>query len=117
MSKPRRQPVNDKPRPPSAKAKQSRPRLAELAQEMVPRATMEGLTLPEEEKQLLREIVMHVAHRQEFYEHPGLAAKRSGGLGATTLFFGGSGTVKVMAAEALANELKGVSSASILQRW
>jgi SpoVK/Ycf46/Vps4 family AAA+-type ATPase len=67
---------------------------------------MEDLPLPKKEKQLLREIAAHVAHRQKVYEDRGFEVKSRRGLGVTTLFFGMSGTGKTMAAEALANELK-----------
>jgi len=84
----------------------TRPKLAELAQQIVPKARMEDLVLPEREKQLLREIAIHVAQRHKVYEEWGFEAISSRGLGISALFAGPSGTGKTMAAEVLANELR-----------
>ncbi len=84
----------------------NRPRLSELAQEIIPTATMKDLVLPEKEKQLLNEIAIHVAQRSKVYGEWGFEAKSSRGLGITVLFSGPSGTGKTMAADVLANELQ-----------
>jgi len=81
--------------------------MAELAQRIVPKATMDDLVLPPREKELLYELLIHVAQKNTVYEKWGFADKSgSRGLGITALFAGDSGTGKTMAAEVLANELK-----------
>lgn len=65
---------------------------------------MGNLVLPEYEKQLLKEIALHVAQRHKVCLKEGSEAARSRGLGVTVLFSGSSGN-RTMAAEALANEL------------
>lgn len=86
--------------------KQSRPNLDELAQRIDPLATWEDLILPENQKNTLREIAMHVRQRSKVYNNWGFAAKVSRGLGISALFTGESGTGKTMASEVLSNELK-----------
>lgn len=83
----------------------SRPRMAELAQQITPKVKIDDLVLLGREKQLLHEIAIHVAHRHKVYEEWGFEAVSSRGLGITALFSGASGTGKTMAAEVLANEL------------
>jgi SpoVK/Ycf46/Vps4 family AAA+-type ATPase len=77
-----------------------------MAQQIVPKATMDDLILPEREKRLLRELSLHVAQRHTVYGAWGFEAKMSRGLGITALFTGGPGTGKTTAAEALASELR-----------
>ena len=86
--------------------RQARPRLDELAQRIDPAATWEDLVLPEAQRQMLREITMHVRHRTTVYETWGFAAKGTRGLGISALFAGASGTGKTMAAEVLAHTLR-----------
>ncbi len=85
---------------------QARPRLANLAQHIVPAAAWDDLVLPETQRQILREIAVHVRQRVKVHETWGFAAKSTRGLGISVLFAGASGTGKTMAAEVLANELK-----------
>ena len=85
--------------------RQSRPELEELAQRIDPLATWDDLILPETQKNILREIAMHVRQRNKVYNDWGFAAKVSRGLGISALFTGDSGTGKTMASEVLANEL------------
>ena len=85
---------------------QARPRLENLAQRIQPVATWDDLVLPQAQKQILREIAMHVRQRMKVYETWGFATKSSRGLGISALFTGASGTGKTMAAEVLANELQ-----------
>jgi SpoVK/Ycf46/Vps4 family AAA+-type ATPase len=66
---------------------------------------MDDLVLPERERQLLREIAVHVAQRNKVYVEWGFGNANDRGLGITALFSGASGTGKTMAAEVLANEL------------
>ncbi len=83
----------------------SRPKMLELARHITPKARMEDLVLPENEKTLLRDIVIHVRQRDRVYREWGWNSHSSRGLGITALFAGESGTGKTMAAEVLAAEL------------
>lgn len=85
---------------------QSRPRLEELAQRIQSNVIWDDLILPEEEREILREIAAHVRQRILVYEHWGFKKKSSRGLGISVLFAGASGTGKTLAAEVLANELR-----------
>lgn len=85
---------------------QSRPHLADLAQPIEPVANWEELVLPDQQKQLLQEISVHVRQRMTVYETWGFASTGSRGLGISALFAGLSGTGKTMAAEVLAKELR-----------
>ncbi|HEY9697908.1 MAG TPA: ATP-binding protein [Trichocoleus sp.] len=85
---------------------QSRPRLEELAQRIEPMATWEELVLPEAQRQILRDIAMHVRQRSIVYDTWGFRTKGDRGLGISALFAGSSGTGKTMAAEVLAQELR-----------
>lgn len=83
-----------------------RPRLNELAQYIEPTAYWNDLVLPEQEKQILRDIAVHLRQRIQVYEHWGFATKCRRGLGISALFAGPSGTGKTMAAEVLAHEFE-----------
>lgn len=83
----------------------ARPRLAELAQRIVPSAGWEDLVLPDLQKQILHQITSQVRHRMKVYQTWGFGAKSCRGLGVSALFTGESGTGKTMAAEVLALEL------------
>jgi AAA+ superfamily predicted ATPase len=85
---------------------QSRPRLEELAQRIEPAATWEELVLSEAQRQVLRDIVVHVRQRSQVYDTWGFRTKGNRGLGISALFAGSSGTGKTMAAEVLARELR-----------
>lgn len=85
---------------------QARNRLDDLAQRIEPTATWKELVLPEAQRQLLREIAVHLRHRARVYEDWGFAEKSQRGLGISALFAGTSGTGKTMAAEVLARELR-----------
>jgi hypothetical protein len=84
---------------------QARPRLEGLAQRIEPSAAWDDLVLPENPRQVLRQILVHVRHRTRVYRTWGFASKGSRGLGISALFAGPSGTGKTMAAEVLANAL------------
>ncbi|HEV2471787.1 MAG TPA: ATP-binding protein, partial [Chthonomonadales bacterium] len=84
---------------------QARPRLDDLAQRLEPAASWNDLVLPEFQRQVLRDIAIHVKQRAKVYETWGFASKGARGLGISALFAGVSGTGKTMAAEVLANEL------------
>jgi len=85
---------------------QARVRLDDLAQRIEPAACWDDLVLPELQRQILRDIAVHVRHRARVYENWGFASKGARGLGLSALFAGASGTGKTMAAEVLAAELR-----------
>ncbi len=84
----------------------ARTQMNDLAQQIIPGAAWDDLVLPDAEKQVLRNIAVHVRQRAKVYEDWGFAGMGSRGLGISALFSGQSGTGKTMAAEVLANELK-----------
>jgi len=84
---------------------QARPHLGDLAQHIEPRATWEELVLPDQQRQILHDIVVQVRQRHQVYKNWGFATKSARGLGISALFTGSSGTGKTMAAEVLADEL------------
>ncbi len=85
---------------------QARPRMDDLAQRIESKATWDSLVLPEAQREMLREMAVHVRHRATVYERWGFADQGNRGLGTSALFAGASGTGKTMAAEVLANELR-----------
>jgi len=85
---------------------QARPHLDDLAQRIDSTATWEDLVLPEQQRQILRHIVVHVQQRAKVYQDWGFAGKGGRGLGISALFSGASGTGKTMAAEVIAKELR-----------
>ena len=84
----------------------ARPRMEGLAQRIETAVGWNDLVLPEGQKQVLRQVAIHVRQRAKVYRTWGFAAKSSRGLGISALFAGPSGTGKTLAAEALANELR-----------
>ncbi|MBD2080935.1 ATP-binding protein [Leptolyngbya sp. FACHB-17] len=84
----------------------TRPRLDTLARRLDPKATWETLVLPDEELNLLHQIVEQVRHRSTVYQQWGFQERMNRGLGISALFSGESGTGKTMAAEVLANDLQ-----------
>lgn len=82
-----------------------RPKLADLAQRIVPRVGWEDLVLPESQLQVLRQLAAQVRHRMKVYDTWGFSDKGRRGLGVSALFTGESGTGKTLAAEVLAHEL------------
>ncbi len=85
---------------------QARSRLDDLAQRLTSTVGWDDLVLPETQRDILRDIALHVRERTTVYETWGFAAKGERGLGISALFAGVSGTGKTMAAEVLANELR-----------
>jgi hypothetical protein len=85
---------------------QARPRLDDLAMRIKTAASWEDLVLPVPQKNILREIAMHVRNRGTVYERWGFSTKGARGLGINAMFAGASGTGKTMAAEVLAEELR-----------
>ncbi len=85
--------------------RQSRRRLDGLAERIESVSVWDDLVLPEPQRQILRQIVVHVRHRTTVHERWGFSRKSGRGLGISALFSGASGTGKTMAAEVLGNEL------------
>ena len=85
---------------------QTHVRLDNLAQRIESDAHWDDLVLPEEQRRLLQEIVIHVRRRVTVYETWGFASRGARGLGMSVLFAGASGTGKTSAAEVLAHELQ-----------
>jgi AAA+ superfamily predicted ATPase len=85
--------------------REARPFLEDLCTRIEVKAEWEDLVLPEEEKNILREIAAHLRQRITVYKQWGWEKKSSKGLGISALFTGASGTGKTMAAELLGKEL------------
>lgn len=77
-----------------------------LAQRIDARAGWNDLVLPDEEKELLRQVVAQVELRNQVYAQWAFDARTSRGLGLNALFAGESGTGKTLAAEVIAQELR-----------
>jgi hypothetical protein len=92
-----------------------------LAQRIDAKAHWDDLILPESEKDLLRQIAMHVAGRSRVYDEWGFRARMNRGFGISALFAGESGTGKTMAAEVIANELglalHRIDLSSVVSKW
>jgi AAA+ superfamily predicted ATPase len=86
--------------------KQTRSQLDTLAQRIECNSTLDDLVLPENQKEILRDIAAQVRQRSKVYEAWGFAQKSNRGLGISALFAGASGTGKTMAAEVLAGALR-----------
>lgn len=84
----------------------TRPRVDELAQRIETVAGWDDIVLPEDQKEILREVATQVSQRTKVYGEWGFGAASSRGLGISVLFSGESGTGKTMASEVLANELQ-----------
>jgi SpoVK/Ycf46/Vps4 family AAA+-type ATPase len=82
-----------------------RPALDRLGQAVDAKATSDMLVLPDQQRDLLRQIVNQVANRPEVYDDWGFRNRLNRGLGISVLFAGDSGTGKTMAAEVIAGEL------------
>jgi len=80
-------------------------RMGSLARYLAPQARWQDLVLPEAQKDILRQIAVHLRHRAKVYEEWGFSTQSARGLGISALFAGESGTGKTMAAEVLAGEL------------
>lgn len=85
---------------------QARLRLDELARRIEPKARFADLVLPEAQRRMLQEIIIHQRHQATVYDRWGMGEGSGRGLGITSLFVGQSGTGKTLAAEVLAHELE-----------
>jgi AAA+ superfamily predicted ATPase len=84
----------------------TRPQVDELAQRIETRACWDDIVLPEDQKEILREVAAQISQRNKVYGEWGFGAGSARGLGISVLFSGESGTGKTMASEVLANELQ-----------
>jgi SpoVK/Ycf46/Vps4 family AAA+-type ATPase len=84
----------------------TRPQLDLLAQRLDVRAHWDDMVLPDEPKQILRQIADQVGVRSKVYGEWGFRRRMNRGLGISALFAGETGTGKTMAAEVIANELE-----------
>jgi ATPase family associated with various cellular activities (AAA) len=75
------------------------------ATQVEPAASWDDLVLPDAQVRTLRQVALHVRHRELVNGRWGFAGKHPRGLGLTALFAGTSGTGKTMAAEVIAGEL------------
>jgi ATP-dependent 26S proteasome regulatory subunit len=84
----------------------SNPHLSSLAIKIKPRFDWQDIVLPEDQVELLHEIVATVHSRPKVLEEWGVGQKLASSQGVTVLFSGPPGTGKTMAAEIIASELK-----------
>jgi AAA+ superfamily predicted ATPase len=80
-------------------------RLTNLASKIEPRYTWEDIVLPEDQINILKEIINTVRQRPLVLEEWGLKRKLASSAGVATLFAGPPGTGKTMGAEVIAREL------------
>ena len=80
-------------------------RIGDLARAVESRAGWNDLVLPDAQRDMLRQMAVHVRQRLTVLYDWGFADRGSRGLGLASLFWGDSGTGKTLAAEVLATEL------------
>ncbi|MBN2007094.1 MAG: AAA family ATPase [Anaerolineae bacterium] len=83
----------------------SNPSLSGLARKIVPRYKWDDIVLPEDQVEILREIVSTVRGRPIVMESWGVGRKLAASNGVTVLFAGPPGTGKTMGAEVIAADL------------
>jgi hypothetical protein len=82
------------------------PKLAQLAQALTVKHTLDDLVLPPDRIAALNDVVRRVRHRSRVLEQWGLEGVSNRGRGLVVLFHGASGTGKTMASEAIAGALR-----------
>jgi SpoVK/Ycf46/Vps4 family AAA+-type ATPase len=88
-----------------AGARNQSTRLGEMARKITPRYDWEDIILPDDQIQILRELVATVRGRSRVLEEWGLGRKLASSAAVTVLFAGPPGTGKTMAAEVIAGDL------------
>lgn len=83
---------------------ESRHNLSRLARKIEKHFTWEDLILPEDHIDRLKELSLHLKHRETVYDTIGFASHGTAGRGLNVLFTGPSGTGKTMAASIIAGE-------------
>lgn len=83
----------------------SRPKLSDLARQIIPRYTWDDIVLPEHQREILSEIVSTIRERAKVLEGWGVGQKLVPSAAVTILFAGPPGTGKTMAAEVIAGDL------------
>ncbi|MGO9991363.1 MAG: ATP-binding protein [Steroidobacteraceae bacterium] len=89
----------------SAARSASQNELSEIAQRLDDRPTWDDLVLPDDQSDVLRDIVAHARNRSVVHDDWGMAERHGRGLGLGALFHGPSGTGKTLAAEVIGTEL------------
>lgn len=84
---------------------QSSPGLGNLARKLTPRYSWQDIVLPQDQIDMLQELVRQVRERPLVLEQWGLGRKLAASNGITVLFAGPPGTGKTMSAEVIAAEL------------
>lgn len=84
----------------------SNPRLSTLARKIEPRYAWDDIVLPDDQTQILRELVATVRQRPKVLEKWGVGKKLAASAGVAVLFAGPPGTGKTMAAEVIAHALR-----------
>lgn len=84
---------------------QSSPGLGNLARKLTPRYSWHDIVLPQDQLEMLQELVKQVRERPLVLEQWGLGRKLAASNGITVLFAGPPGTGKTMSAEVIAAEL------------
>lgn len=80
-------------------------RLGDMARKITPRYQWEDIILPDDQIQILRELVSTVRYRSQVLEEWGLSKKLASSGAVTVLFAGPPGTGKTMSAEVIAGDL------------
>ncbi|MEM7030171.1 MAG: ATP-binding protein [Chloroflexota bacterium] len=83
----------------------SRPKLTDLAHQIIPRYDWDDIILPPRQREILQELVNTIRERAKVLEEWGVGEKLVPSAAVTTLFAGPPGTGKTMAAEVIAKDL------------
>ncbi len=101
----------------AAARRYSNPRLSSLARKIDPRYAWNDMVLPQEQREILQELIATIRQRPKVLEEWGVGKKLAASAGVTVLFAGPPGTGKTMAAEVIAGELRLDLYKIDLRRW